>query len=485
MSEWLQNLPVGWMALVIFTLTYLASWGIFTIVMRLVAGERIRIFKGVSAGMLPPLGIMFGLFVAFIASQVWNDIDRANAAVNREASALSTVISLAASFPGEPQARLRDLTRRHIHEAVTYEWPMMAHQSASLRVTPLPLNEELQLILALAPHSQGQVTAQREIVSALESAIDARRQRIIVSRSSVNWVKWAALLLQAICTLVAIAMVHSENRGAAAVALGIFATGVAVSILLIASHNRPFSGEVSVKPYLLQQIMPEEVASQVEIDHTVLLHLTNLLRSARQVISDQQDLINEPKTGKDLSGKKLIEQAKAKYAEQTGHPVPSLDPTSAEGQMLQAEMDAMQEVMDQAQPLINDPHRGFKGFLPAVFAYRVAEGFTRRVGELGYLKLTAPAELVRHQPNLPDAWENQTIKKKFQSAGWKKGEFVAEEAQLNGKKAYRVLIPEYYNTSCLACHGEPRGSTDITGGKREGGKLGDLGGAISGAIYLR
>src|ERR1700686_1689322 len=40
-------------------------------------------------------------------------------------------------------------------------------------------------------------------------------------------------------------------------------------------------------------------------------------------------------------------------------------------QMLQAETDAMREVMDQAQPLINDPHRGFKGLLPAVFAYRV------------------------------------------------------------------------------------------------------------------
>jgi hypothetical protein len=258
-----------------------------------------------------------------------------------------------------------------------------------------------------------------------------------------------------------------------------------VSILLIASHNRPFSGELSVKPDLLAQIMPEEAASQDKIDHTVLLHLTALLRSARQVISDQQDFINEPKSGKDLTGKKLVKQAKAKYAEQTGHPVPNLDPTSAEGQMLQAELDAMQEVMDQAQPLINDPNRGFKGFLPAVFAYRVAEGFTRKVAELGYLKLTAPAELVRHQPNLPDAWENQTIKSKFQSAGWKKDEFVEQEAPLNGKKAYRVLIPEYYETSCLACHGEPRGSIDITGGKREGGKLGDLGGAISGAIYLQ
>src|SRR6266853_4643236 len=273
MGEWLQNLPVGSMALLVFTLTYLVTWGIFAIVTSRAAGGQTRIFKGVSPGMLPPLGIIFGLFVAFIASQVWNDIDRAHAAVNREADALSTVLFLSASFPGEPEARLRDLTRRHIQETVTNEWPMMARQSASLPVTPLALAEELQLILAIAPHSEGQVTAQREIVSALKNAIDARRQRIIVSRSSVNWVKWAALLLQAICTLIAIAMVHGDNRGAGAASMAIFATGVAVSILLIASHNRPFSGEISVEPVLLAQIMPEETATQDKIDHTVMLHL--------------------------------------------------------------------------------------------------------------------------------------------------------------------------------------------------------------------
>jgi hypothetical protein len=141
--------------------------------------------------------------------------------------------------------------------------------------------------------------------------------------------------------------------------------------------------------------------------------------------------------------------------------------------------------MDEAQPLINDPHRGFKGFLPAVFAYRVAEHFNRKMGKLAYVKLTAPAELIRHRPNMPDAWEDQIITSKFQSAEWKKGDFVEQEAQLNGKKAYRVLIPEYYETSCLACHGEPKGSIDITGAKKEGGELGDLGGAISGTIYLK
>ncbi len=132
--------------------------------------------------------------------------------------------------------------------------------------------------------------------------------------------------------------------------------------------------------------------------------------------------------------------------------------------------------MDEAQPLINDPHRGFKGFLPAVFAYRVAERFTRKVGDPAYVKLTAPAELVRHKPNLPDAREDQIIKSKFQSAGWKKADYVEQEAQLNGKRAFRILIPEYYETSCLVCHGGPKGEKDISGGKKKAASWG-----ISGA----
>ena len=225
--------------------------------MALAKGEWSRVFKQVSVGLLSPLGIIFGLMVVFSVGEVWSNIDRAKSAVDREASAIRMVELLAATFPGEPEAQIRNLIRRHIDEAVSAEWPTMAKQSASLRFAPPALAEALQLALSLAPKSEGQIAAQREIVTALENALDARRQRIILSGSSVNWIKWACLFAQAGCTLIAIAMVHSDNRAAAAVAMGIFATGVAVSVLLIASHDRPFSGEISVKPDVLLQVRPE------------------------------------------------------------------------------------------------------------------------------------------------------------------------------------------------------------------------------------
>lgn len=257
MSEWLHSLPVEWLAAVIFAATYVATAGIHALVMRLATGERGRAFKAISPGMLPPLGIIFGLFVAFTAAQVWGDFDRATAAVNREASALRTMVLLSASFPGETETHLRALVRRQIDDAATKEWPEMARGRQTLALAPAPLAEALQVILRLTPQGDGQATAHRALVTALQDALDARRQRIIISQSSVNWVKWSGLIMQAICTLLAIAMVHSDNRLGAALAMGIFATGVAVSIVLIAAHDRPFTGKIAVSPDVLLQIAPD------------------------------------------------------------------------------------------------------------------------------------------------------------------------------------------------------------------------------------
>jgi len=114
----------------------------------------------------------------------------------------------------------------------------------------------------LTPGNKGQETAQREITTALGEALEARRQRIIISRSQVNLVKWSCLFVQAIATFFTIALVHCDNRVAASLAMAVFAAGVAASLLLIASHDRPFTGDISVRPDPLLHVMPEIEASR-------------------------------------------------------------------------------------------------------------------------------------------------------------------------------------------------------------------------------
>ena len=135
------------------------------------------------------------------------------------------------------------------------EWPAMAQERATIATLPKALIEALHNALALQPVDDGQRTAQREMVSELRTALDARRQRIIISQSTISPVKWAGLLLQALCALIAIAMVHSDNRLTCGIALSLFATGIALSVLLIAAYTQPFTGDISVGPDLLKQVI--------------------------------------------------------------------------------------------------------------------------------------------------------------------------------------------------------------------------------------
>jgi Protein of unknown function (DUF4239) len=257
MGLWLFQLPVLAMGAIILGLIYLGTAIIYWAVTALAKKDRLRVaFKAISPGMLPPISVVFALLVGFMAAQVWSDAEKANTAVNTEASALRDAMLISTAFP-DSEHRMKTLIRSYIEEAVSQEWPAMAKQNATLTLAPQRLSEALRLALSLRATTPGQLDAQRELVSALKTALDYRRQRIILSSSRVNWVKWTVLLAQAAVMLVAIAMVHCDNQLANKIILTIFATSVGVAVVLVAAHARPFTGEISVHPTYLLQVMPE------------------------------------------------------------------------------------------------------------------------------------------------------------------------------------------------------------------------------------
>ena len=257
MSGWLHELPLWLLVIAIFAATFLVAAAIYWAVVTLAVGEeRAHTFSSVSSGMLPPMGLLFGLLVGFVASQVWTNVDRAQLAVDREASALRTTVLAAEDFPGEPDARIRVLIDSYILDAVDREWPAMAEGRATLMVPPASLALGLRLALSLNPQNEGQKVAQREMVTSLENALDARRQRIILSDSPVNWVKWLGVIIVGMLTMLTIAFVHIANRRATAIAMGIFAAAMATSLVMIAAQERPFRGDFAVKADLLLEVKP-------------------------------------------------------------------------------------------------------------------------------------------------------------------------------------------------------------------------------------
>uniref|UniRef100_UPI003B52136F Tll0287-like domain-containing protein n=1 Tax=Roseovarius indicus TaxID=540747 RepID=UPI003B52136F len=212
--------------------------------------------------------------------------------------------------------------------------------------------------------------------------------------------------------------------------------------------------------------------------------LASVLRAGRGVISNNQALINDASIGdKGFTGEVFFSAAIEAYLKKNGeHPLDEgLDPESRS--MTETQIDAMVEVVDESQEIINADGLAFKGFIPAVFARLANEKFGEEMANRASIKVTAPKELVRNRKARPDEWENEVIVTKFQAADWPVGEAFYEETAVDGKPAFRMLIPEYYSESCLACHGSPKGETDVTGFPKEGGSVGDLAGAISITLY--
>ena len=206
--------------------------------------------------------------------------------------------------------------------------------------------------------------------------------------------------------------------------------------------------------------------------------LAELLRAGRSIVSNYQALINDPAVGdKHLDSERFTKEAIAAYSKHTGHDPLSGELTERDRRLLEAQIEAMRAVVDEQQDDINRVGIGFKGFVPAVFARLMNDKFADKVGNEARVRVTAPKELVRNRKSLPDAWETQVIESIFPERA--KGDAFTEVTEVDGRPAFRMLLPEYYTGSCLSCHGEPKGEIDVTGYPKEGGKAGDLGGAIS------
>jgi hypothetical protein len=163
-------------------------------------------------------------------------------------------------------------------------------------------------------------------------------------------------------------------------------------------------------------------AASEEQKPELALEMATLFRAARKVISDNQALINDATKGdKGLTAEKVVAATKLNYQQAAGTALPEADQTTLAGQARSAMLDAIKAVMGKAQPLINQAGKGFKEFLPAVFARRVADKFSKTMEGKIFVKLTAPASYIRNRANRPDEWEDGVIENRFKASGYEKG----------------------------------------------------------------
>jgi hypothetical protein len=255
MISWIESQSTVWIAVLVFALCFALAAVIFAIAV--VCGSR-RIaadFKATTPVMLTPLSVIAGLLIAFLASRVWASVDHAHAVIAHEASAIREATLIVQALPPDARARIGGALGKHLRFVEAEDWPAMAEGRATLRAPPPALTDALSALLAFEPSGDGQRLAQTRAVAAIEDALAARRDRILLSQASVAPIQWTVIVVLGVLIMLTIAMVHIDRPTTVAANLLLFATALAACLVLLMVNDRPFAaGGVTMQPSILHDI---------------------------------------------------------------------------------------------------------------------------------------------------------------------------------------------------------------------------------------
>jgi hypothetical protein len=134
----------------------------------------------------------------------------------------------------------------------------MLHGRANLRHLPPGLSDALTTLLSSNLQGSGQQEAQERATNAVDAALQARRDRILLSQAAISPPQWIVIIVLDALILITIAMVHVRRHTTTAINMLIFSTAVAACLVLLLINDRPFTaGGITVQQTVLHEVSPQ------------------------------------------------------------------------------------------------------------------------------------------------------------------------------------------------------------------------------------
>lgn len=150
---------------------------------------------------------------------------------------------------------MRGAIKNYLQFIEVEDWPAMAQGRANLRQPPPGLTHALAALIAVVPVQPGQHVAQQRAVVAIEQALEARRNRILISKSVISPIQWIVILTLDVLVLMTIAMVHIDRHATAGLNLLLFSTAMGACLVLLMVNDRPFNaGGIMIQPDVLREV---------------------------------------------------------------------------------------------------------------------------------------------------------------------------------------------------------------------------------------
>ncbi len=224
--------------------TFAGCWLLLWLMLRPSGQALTQPFAGVAPPFMNILGVLFALTLAFLGNDTWTAHDRAVKAVSTEADGLRGLAIIIKQMPPQAQDGARQALESYVAAAAA-EWSDLARRKVSARTS----EASDRLLESLTGAALASALPQPVASSALGMATrvrESRDERIALSQTHVNPLKWLGMAFLGFLTMVSIAVVHIGSSRAMMLAVGLFAFASAPTAVIVLIHGNPFQGPAAV-----------------------------------------------------------------------------------------------------------------------------------------------------------------------------------------------------------------------------------------------
>ena len=214
---------------------------------------------GFSGVMVQAILIFYGLVVALITVNVWQNYLDVSEILSREATAIAIVYRDVTGYPEPTRSRAQTELREYIEYIIKEAWP---HQNkGEVPRGGVELIDRLQATLfSFESTTEAQKALHAETLHAFDSMIEARRLRLDSVVGGLPNLLWLAVIIGSVISLSSTFFFKVEDARLHGILVFFLAVFVSLILTMIFVFDRPFRGVLGLEPDAYQLVYDQLMA---------------------------------------------------------------------------------------------------------------------------------------------------------------------------------------------------------------------------------
>jgi hypothetical protein len=199
-------------------------------------------------------GVFYGITLGLIAVASWENYDKLDDLVEREAAALGALDRDVSVMPAALGDELRPMLREYVAYLVERGWP--AHRAGLM-----PEEGERRIadihrrLAAFEPATERESVLMREALGQFNAWIGLRNERLESLDTGLPPILWFIVMAGAVLNIAMLYLIRIEPFRTHLLFTGMLSSFIGLMIFLIAALDHPFRGEMSIPPDAFETLL--------------------------------------------------------------------------------------------------------------------------------------------------------------------------------------------------------------------------------------